>query len=167
VLQPRIHGHTHPEPAVCSLAGVAYGLLLAATAALGSGFGMTLMDLNTYAVEFFREKSEAARPALHAVLGTGIALAPVLVVVFIGAPVSCLLPFGGGVGFLVLALASLTQPLAAFCAIVTAGQIAAAIASPWVNARWIYPMLPVLILVGFLGIPRVPRHRRGQHGHVP
>jgi hypothetical protein len=124
---------SHPAPAVCSLAGVAYGLLLAAIAALGSGSGMTLMALNTYPVEFSREKSEAALPALHAVLGTGIALAPVLVVVFVGAAVWRLLPFGGGAGFLVLALASLTRPLAAFCAMVTAGQIATAIVSAWVN----------------------------------
>jgi fucose permease len=200
--------------------GVAYRLLLAATAALGAGFGTTLMALNTYVAGFFPQKSEAALPALHAFLGTGTTLAPVLVVVFVGTAVWWLLPLGVSAGFLVLALASLTQPLAtaspgrtaraggsaaprrriparlpvyaavvflygicetvfgnwaaiylktevrvplywaelalsAFWAMVTAGRIAVAIISAWVDARWIYAALPVLILMAFLGIPRV------------
>jgi hypothetical protein len=200
--------------------GVAYGLLLAATTALGAGFGTTLMALNTYVAEFFPTTSEVALPALHAFLGTGTALAPVLVVVFVGAAVWWLLPLAVAAGFLALGLASLSQPLAAassagrprdasspaariripdrlpvyaaavflygisetvfgnwatiylqsearvplawaelaltaFWTMVTTGRVAAAIISAWVEARWIYVTLPVLILVAFLGIPRV------------
>jgi len=199
---------------------VAYRLLLAATAALGAGFGTTLMALNTYVAGFFPQKSEVALPALHAFLGTGTALAPVLVVVFVGAAMWWLLPLAVTAAFLVLLLVSLTQPLtiaspvrtarvdgsalaqrqiparllvyvaavflygicetvfgnwstiylktevrvplywaelalAAFWAMVTVGRIAVAIVSAWVDARWIYAMLPVFILAAFLGIPRV------------
>ena len=198
---------------------VAYGLLLTATAALGAGFGTTLMALNTYVAAFFPQKSEVALPALHAFLGTGTALAPVLVVILVGAAVWWLLPLGVAAAFLVLGVASLTQPLAAaspgkphvrnaspsqrriparlpvyavavflygicetvfgnwatiylqtearvplswaelalaaFWAMVTTGRIAVAIISTWVDARRIYATLPVLILVAFLGIPRV------------
>jgi MFS family permease len=200
--------------------GVAYGLLLIATTALGGGFGTTLMALNTYVAEFFPKKSEVALPALHAFLGSGTALAPVLVLVFVETAVWWLLPLGVTAALLVLLLASLTQPLmiastggkprargsapaqrqiparllvyvaavflygicetvfgnwstiylqnevrvplywaelalAAFWAMVTAGRIAVAIVSAWVDARWIYAMLPVFILAAFLGIPRV------------
>lgn len=195
--------------------GAAYGLLLAATTALGAGFGTTLMALNTYVAEFFPETSDVALPALHAFLGTGTALAPVLMVVFVGAAVWWLLPLVVAAGFLVLGLASLTQPLAvaasaarpraasspaarsrlpvyaaavflygicetvfgnwatlylqsearvplawaelaltAFWTMVTTGRIAVAIVSTWVEVRWIYATLPVLIAVAFLGIPR-------------
>ncbi len=65
----------------------AFGVLLGATAALGLGFGATVMALNTYVEAFFPESSDRAVLALNALLGLGTALAPVLValVVAIGA----------------------------------------------------------------------------------
>ncbi len=199
---------------------VAYGFLLGATAALGAGFGATLMALNTYVAEFFPDKSAAALPALHAFLGTGTALAPILVAISLAAVAWWLLPLAVAASFLLLGLASVTQPLAttplgerapaggppasrrrssprlvvyaaavfaygicetvfgnwatlylqseariplgqaelaltAFWATVTAGRVAAAVISTWVDARLIYVTLPVLITAAFLGIPRV------------
>ncbi len=92
--------------------GVAYGLLFAATAALGAGFGATLMALNTYVEQFFPKRTNAAIPALHAFLGTGSASAPVLVAIFIGTA-WWLLPLAVAGGFLILGLAGLSQPLRA------------------------------------------------------
>ncbi len=199
---------------------VAYGFLLGATAALGAGFGTTLMAVNTYVAEFFPERSTAALPALHAFLGTGTALAPVLTAVSVAAMAWWLLPLAVAVGFLLLGLASALVPLAtappderprkdgwpaprrriplrllvyaaavfaygicetvfgnwatlylhgeagvplgqaelaltAFWAMVTTGRVATAVISTWVDARRIYVTLPVLIVVAFLGIPRV------------
>ena len=90
-----------------------YGVLLAATAALGAGFGTTLMALNTYAAQFFPDKANVALPALHAFLGTGTAIAPVLVAVFAGAAAWWLLPLVVAAAFLLLGLASVRLPLAA------------------------------------------------------
>jgi MFS transporter, FHS family, glucose/mannose:H+ symporter len=92
---------------------LAFGVLLAATGALGLGFGATVMALNTYAETFFPGNADRAVLALNALLGLGTALAPVLValVVVIGAwwllptVVACILA-------LIFAVA-LTQPLRA------------------------------------------------------
>jgi len=62
---------------------MAYGCLLAAMAALGAGFGATITALNTYATSFFPGKSDTALTALHAMLGIGTALAPLLLGVFV------------------------------------------------------------------------------------
>src|SRR5262249_58177978 len=65
----------------------AFAVLLIATAALGFGFGATVMALNTYAEAFFPAWIDRAVLILNALLGLGTALAPVLValVVAIGA----------------------------------------------------------------------------------
>src|SRR5438874_11402230 len=65
----------------------AFATLLTATAALGFGFGATVMALNTYAEAFFPALIDRAVLVLNALLGLGTALAPVLValVVAIGA----------------------------------------------------------------------------------
>jgi fucose permease len=86
----------------------AFGILLVATAALGLGFGATVMALNTYAQAFFPQSSDRAVLVLNALLGVGTALAPVLValVVEIGAwwllplVVACILILMFGVAFL-------------------------------------------------------------------
>ncbi len=91
----------------------AYGILLGAMAALGIGFGATLMTLNSYAAGFFRGKSESALTALHALLGTGTALAPLLVALFVHVGIWWLLPLAVGGGFLALMGASLGQPFQA------------------------------------------------------
>ena len=67
-----------------SSSSIAYGILLLATAALGLGFGATVMAANTYAEEFFPGRADSAVLALNALLGTGTALAPVFVAVFVG-----------------------------------------------------------------------------------
>ncbi len=62
---------------------IAFGILLLSTAALGFGFGSTLMALNTYAERFFPEQSDRAVLLLNALLGTGTALAPLFVAVLL------------------------------------------------------------------------------------
>ncbi|MFQ5986184.1 MAG: sugar MFS transporter [Thermoplasmata archaeon] len=56
----------------------AYGVLLAAMGALGLGFGLTMTAVNAYAVAFFPARADAAVTALHASLGVGTAVAPLL-----------------------------------------------------------------------------------------
>jgi MFS transporter, FHS family, glucose/mannose:H+ symporter len=92
---------------------VAYGALLLATAALGAGFGATLTALNTYVQTFFPTRTAAALPALHAFLGTGTTLAPVLAAVFMRGTAWWLLPSGVAIALLGLVAASLAQPLRA------------------------------------------------------
>jgi len=60
----------------------AFPLLCLATAALGIGFGATVMALNTLVEGFFPERADGAVLALNALLGVGTALAPVLVSLF-------------------------------------------------------------------------------------
>jgi len=64
--------------------GLAYGSLLFATSALGLGFGAALTALNALAAGYFPGRSERAVTALHALLGTGTALAPLLVALVTG-----------------------------------------------------------------------------------
>jgi MFS family permease len=64
--------------------GLAYGLLLAATALLGVGFGFTVPALNTFTAAFFPAKIAAAILTLNALLGLGTALAPIFASIFVG-----------------------------------------------------------------------------------
>lgn len=61
----------------------AYGVLLAATACMGTGFGLTVPALNTFASAFFPKKNAKAVLGLNALLGLGTALAPVFVALFV------------------------------------------------------------------------------------
>ncbi len=45
---------------------------------LGAGFGANLATLNSYVINFFPKKSSAALTALHATLGSGTAIGPLL-----------------------------------------------------------------------------------------
>jgi MFS family permease len=63
----------------------AYVLLLAATACLGAGFGLTVPSLNTFAAAFQPEAEDRAVLVLNALLGLGTALAPAFVAAFNGA----------------------------------------------------------------------------------
>lgn len=90
---------------------VAYSLLLLATAALGTGFGMTLTLLNLYVVGFFPTQPDSAVTALHALLGTGTALAPLLVALFVARGVWWWLPVVVAVGLVVLIISGARQPL--------------------------------------------------------
>jgi len=63
---------------------LAYAVLLVATACLGTGFGLTVPTVNTFAAAFFPQKMDKAVLALNALLGSGTALAPVFVALFVG-----------------------------------------------------------------------------------
>ncbi len=69
---------------VASEHGLAYVLLLAATAFLGAGFGLAVPALNTLAAAFRPDAVDRAVLVLNALLGLGTALAPVFVAVFVG-----------------------------------------------------------------------------------
>jgi fucose permease len=93
-----------------------YAILIAGMLALGAGFGATLTALNSLAPGFFPDRAEAALTALHTLLGTGTALAPIFVSVasgrgwwWIPALVAAVLLF--------LAVTGSTQPLAAALAV--------------------------------------------------
>jgi predicted MFS family arabinose efflux permease len=62
----------------------AYPTLLAATAFLGAGFGLTVPVLNTYTSVFNPDSVDRSVLVLNALLGLGTALAPVLVAIFVG-----------------------------------------------------------------------------------
>jgi MFS family permease len=63
---------------------IAYGLLLAATACLGMGFGLTAPTLNTLTAVFHPAGVDKSVLTLNALLGLGTALAPVFVAIFVG-----------------------------------------------------------------------------------
>ena len=94
-----------------SSTSLAYGILLFATAALGLGFGATVMAANTYAEDFFPERADSAVLALNALLGTGTALAPLFVALFVGLGAWWLLPVLVGLALVVLFLFSARAPL--------------------------------------------------------
>jgi len=66
-----------------STQALAYGLLLAATAALGIGFGLVVPALNTFTAAFHPDGVDTAVLTLNALLGLGTALAPVFVALFV------------------------------------------------------------------------------------
>ncbi len=77
---------------------LAYGLLLAATACLGAGFGLTVPSLNTFAAAFHPDAVDRSVLVLNSLLGLGTALAPAFVAAFVG--------LGAWVGLPVLAAAA-------------------------------------------------------------
>jgi MFS family permease len=64
--------------------GLAYGLLLAATASLGLGFGLTVPAINTLTATFHPDTVDGSVLVLNALLGLGTALAPLFVAIFVG-----------------------------------------------------------------------------------
>jgi len=89
----------------------AFAVLLIATAALGFGFGATVMALNTYAEAFFPERTDGAVLALNALLGLGTALAPVFVAIVVALGAWWLLPIVVACVMALLLGIALTQPL--------------------------------------------------------
>jgi MFS family permease len=81
---------------------LAYGFLVAATASLGIGFGLTVPAVNTLAAGFFPQQVDSAILVLNALLGLGTALAPIMAALFVGLGVWWGLPIL--VGVLVLGL---------------------------------------------------------------
>jgi MFS family permease len=63
---------------------LAYGLLLAATAFMGIGFGFVVPSLNTFTAAFFPKKVDQSILTLNALLGLGTALAPIFATIFVG-----------------------------------------------------------------------------------
>ncbi len=78
---------------------IAYPILLAATACLGLGFGLTVPAVNTFTAAFHPGGVDRSILVLNALLGLGTALAPVFVAIFVG--------LGAWVGLPVLAAALL------------------------------------------------------------
>jgi FHS family glucose/mannose:H+ symporter-like MFS transporter len=91
----------------------AFAALLVATAALGLGFGATVMALNTYAEAFFPQTSDRAVLVLNALLGVGTALAPVLVAAVVAISAWWLLPLLVVCILIVMFGVALLQPLRA------------------------------------------------------
>jgi fucose permease len=96
---------------VMSEHALAYAVLLAATGCLGAGFGFTVPTLNTFAAAFYPQKIDKAVLALNALLGSGTALAPVFVAVFVGLGLWWGLPVLVGVLLLGLLVFSARLPL--------------------------------------------------------
>ena len=94
------------------MAALAFAMVLAATGLLGIGFGATLTAINAYATSFFPHRGETAITALHTLLGTGTALAPLIVSLLAEGGAWWLLPASIAAAVVVLAGVALTQPLA-------------------------------------------------------
>ena len=90
---------------------LAYGILLLATACLGTGFGLTVPALNTFAAVFFPRQMDRAVLILNALLGLGTTLAPVFVAFFVGLGFWWGLPLLVGALTVALLLFSLRLPL--------------------------------------------------------
>ncbi len=90
---------------------VAFAMILVATGLLGIGFGSTLTAINAYAASFFPNRSETAITALHTLLGTGTALAPLIVSLLSDGGGWWLLPLAIAIAAVLLAVVALTQPL--------------------------------------------------------
>jgi hypothetical protein len=89
----------------------AYGLLLAATACLGAGFGLAVPALNTLAAAFHPQAVDRSVLVLNALLGLGTALAPVFVALFVGIGFWTGLPILAAVLLVGLLLVSMRLPL--------------------------------------------------------
>jgi fucose permease len=91
----------------------AYPLLLAATAFLGAGFGLTVPVLNTFTTGFHPKSVDSSVLVLNALLGLGTVLAPVFVAIFDGLGAWWGLPVLSSVLLLGLIAVSLRLPLRA------------------------------------------------------
>jgi MFS family permease len=96
---------------VMSDAALAYGILLAATACFGAGFGLTVPSLNTLVAGFYPAIAGRALLVLNALLGLGTVLAPVLVAVFIGLGHWAGLPFVVSIALIGVLAISVGLPL--------------------------------------------------------
>ena len=90
---------------------VSYLLLLAATACLGAGFGLTVPSLNTLTAAFHPAAVDKSVLVLNALLGLGTALAPVFAAAFTGLGFWVGLPVLAGALLAVLLVVSLRLPL--------------------------------------------------------
>ena len=102
--------------------GAAYGILLVATGLLGFGFGAAVMAMNTYAEKFSPGRENRAVLVLNALLGSGTALAPLFVAIFLGLGAWWLMPLMVAVALLALLLFSAKEPLEASVAADSSGS---------------------------------------------
>jgi MFS family permease len=89
---------------------ITYGALLCATAALGFGFAILTPALNVLAGAFDPRKIDRAILIVNALLGAAAALAPVLLIVFVGLGFWWGLPLLAGVAMIALFAASARLP---------------------------------------------------------
>src|SRR5205823_2792707 len=89
----------------------AFVVLLAATAFLGTGFGLTVPSLNTFAAAFHPRAVDRSVLVLNALLGLGTVLAPVFVAVFVGLGFWLGLPLLAALLLVVLLAVSVRLPL--------------------------------------------------------
>jgi MFS family permease len=89
---------------------IAFPLLLAATACLGAGFGLTVPSLNTFTAAFHPDAVDRSVLVLNALLGLGTALAPVFVAIFVGLGFWIGLPLLAALLLLALLIVSLRLP---------------------------------------------------------
>jgi fucose permease len=125
--------------------GVAYPLLLVATACVGAGFGLTVPVLNTYAPAFRPAAVNSAVLTLNALLGLGTVAAPVFVAVFVGLGFWWGLPAVSAGLLVILLLASARLPLR--ISPVPAARAAAAARRGLPGRFWLYAAL-----IGLYGI---------------
>jgi fucose permease len=90
---------------------LSYAVLLAATAALGAGFGLTVPALNTFAAAFFPRRVERAVLGLNVLLGLGTTLAPVFVLLFVGLGMWWGMPIFVAAAVALLLIFSMSLPL--------------------------------------------------------
>jgi MFS family permease len=91
--------------------GLAYGLLLLATASLGAGFGFCVPALNTFTAAFNPTAVDRSILVLNALLGLGTVLAPVFVAIFDGLGFWWGLPLLSGILLVILIVESVRLPL--------------------------------------------------------
>ncbi len=92
---------------------IAYPLLLAATACLGAGFGLTVPSINTFTAAFHPAAVDRSVLVLNALLGLGTAMAPVFVTVFVSLGFWLGLPILAAALLVILFVVSLRLPLQA------------------------------------------------------
>ena len=89
----------------------AYPVLLCATGALGFGFGTTVPALNTFAARLRPDDQDRSVLTLNALLGTGTALAPLLIALFLALGAWWLLPVLAAAGLAWFVIDAVRIPL--------------------------------------------------------
>ena len=80
----RVDGPALVSSRLRATSGIAFPLLLVATAFLGAGFGLDVPALNTFTAAFHPGARRPSILVLNALLGVGTVLAPVFVALFVG-----------------------------------------------------------------------------------
>lgn len=86
-----------------------YWIIMAATAFLGTGFGLTITALNPFAYQLFPGKETSAVTAMHIMLGLGTASSAIVLNFFLEQGLWWIAPTV--VGFVILAMLLFTMPL--------------------------------------------------------